>query len=108
MGIGTKASAITVVGLTMGLTYGGGLIIHEARLGHIHERDVFYSLTLMGLCHGLIEDTLLMVMIGGHLSGLLWARLGFAFVAVSLIVRATARLSPGFCDHYLWARPRVS
>ncbi len=27
MGIGTKASALTVVGLTMGLSYGGGMII---------------------------------------------------------------------------------
>ena len=31
IGIGPKASAITVIGLTMGLSYGGGLIINEAR-----------------------------------------------------------------------------
>ncbi|GAF92804.1 unnamed protein product, partial [marine sediment metagenome] len=74
MGIGPKASAITVIGNTMGIAYGGGLIINEARLGHIDKKDVFYSLTLMGLSHSLIEDTLLMVMIGGHLSGLLCAR----------------------------------
>ena len=35
IGIGPKASAITVIGLTMGLSYGGGLIINEAKNGSV-------------------------------------------------------------------------
>ncbi|MBW1817592.1 MAG: hypothetical protein JRJ60_10580, partial [Deltaproteobacteria bacterium] len=66
LGIGHKASAVTVIGLTLGVTYGGGLIIREARSGKLKKEDVFYSLTLMGLSHALIEDTLLMIMVGGH------------------------------------------
>jgi len=106
LGIGTKASAITVIGLTMGISYGGGLIIHEARSGHIHKKDVFYSLTLMGLSHSLVEDTLLMVMAGGHLSGLLWIRLCFSLAVVMLLVRISSRLPQTFCDKYLWGNPR--
>jgi hypothetical protein len=105
LGIGPKASAISVIGLTMGLSYGGGLIIHEARSGRIDKEDVFYSLTLMGLCHSLIEDTLLMVAIGGHFSGLLWARLLFSLTALAFLVKLTNSLTDTFRDKYLWAKP---
>jgi len=106
MGIGPKASAITVIGLTLGISYGGGLIIHEARSGRVHKRDVFYSLTLMGLSHALIEDTLLMFMVGGRLSGVLWARLAFSLLAVTLLVRISTRLPEAFCDRFLWGPPK--
>jgi hypothetical protein len=106
MGIGPKASAITVIGLTMGISYGGGLIIHEARLGGVHKKDVFYSLTLMGLSHALIEDTLLMIMAGGHISGIFWARLAFSLVAITLLVKISSRLPAPFCDRFLWGPPK--
>jgi len=103
IGIGPKASAITVIGLTMGLSYGGGLIIGEAKSGNVGREDVFYSLTLMGLCHSLIEDTLLLLLIGGHLSGILWGRLFFALIAMAVIVRIVRRLPEKFRNTYLWA-----
>lgn len=105
MGIGPKASAITVIGLSLGLAYGGGLIISEAMSGNVDKKDVFYSISLMGIAHSLIEDTLLMVMIGGHFSGILWARLAFSLLAVAMLVRVTKRLSERFCDKYLWCEP---
>ncbi|MES9995661.1 hypothetical protein [Desulfovibrio aminophilus] len=106
MGIGPRAATITIVGLVMGLAYGGGLIIHEAREGQVEGRDVFASLTLMGLCHSLIEDTLLMLLIGAHLSGILWGRLLFSLVATALLVRIGARLSNTAQNRYLWAEAR--
>jgi hypothetical protein len=106
MGIGPKASTIAIIGVTLGISYGGGLIIREARSGRIDKRDVFYALTLMGLAHSLFEDTLLMVMMGGHLSGLLWARALFAVAALLLLVRLTALLPESFCDRWLWGDPR--
>ncbi|HBF42081.1 MAG TPA: hypothetical protein DDW42_00335 [Desulfobacteraceae bacterium] len=106
MGIGPKASTITIIGNTLGISYGGGLIIHEARSGHIDKKDVFYSLTLMGLSHSLFEDTLLMVMIGGHLSGVLWARVAFSFFAVTLLVKVSSRLPQAMCDRFLWGDPK--
>jgi hypothetical protein len=103
IGIGPKASAITVIGLTMGLSYGGGLIIGEARNGKLSKEDVFYSLTFMGLCHSLIEDTLLIVLIGGHLSGVLWGRLIFAVLAMAAIVQIVRRVPEKARTAYLWA-----
>jgi len=103
IGIGPAASGITVAGLTLGVTYGGGLIINEAQSGRVDKRDVFFSLTLMGLCHSLIEDTLLMAMLGAHLSGILWARLLFALAATALLVKCSGRLAPGLADRLLWS-----
>lgn len=102
IGIGPKASAITVIGLTMGLSYGGGLIINEAKSGSIGKEDIFYSLTLMGLCHSLIEDTLLLMLIGGHLSGIFWGRLVFAILAMAGIVQIVRRLPETVQNKYLW------
>ena len=102
MGIGGKASTITIVGLTLGLTLGAGLIIHEVRTGNLDKKDVFYSLTLMGICHSLIEDTMLMMLAGGNLLGLLWSRLVFSFLFIGLLVRVCRRLSSKTCGRYLY------
>ncbi|WP_034603467.1 nucleoside recognition domain-containing protein [Halodesulfovibrio aestuarii] len=87
IGIGKDAATLTVLGLSLGITYGSGLIIHEIKSGSLSKRDVFASLTLMGLAHALIEDTLLMMLIGAHISGTLWTRLLFAIIFVGVMMR---------------------
>ncbi|MEW5722639.1 MAG: nucleoside recognition domain-containing protein [Thermodesulfobacteriota bacterium] len=87
MGIGRPAAVITIIGLTMGIAYGGGLIIHEVRHGHLEKRDVFAAASLMGLSHALIEDTLLMTMLGASPWGILWGRLAFSMVVVAALTR---------------------
>ena len=102
MGIGPRASAITVIGLTLGLSYGGGMIIVESKSGAIGKKDVFYSLTLMGLCHSLIEDTLLLMMVG---RGLLWHFLGKAFVlhdSCGSHCPHCENVAGKFSDRFLW------
>ncbi len=102
LGIGKEAAPLTIVGMTMGLTYGGGLIIRESRSGRVQPKDVFASITLMGLTHSLIEDTLLMVMLGGHLSGILFGRLIFSLLTVALLLRCLPLLSRSFVHRFLF------
>ncbi len=102
LGIGKDATPITIIGMTLGLTYGGGLIIQGARSGTIHRRDVFFSLALMGLSHGLIEDTILMLFLGGHILGLFWGRLLFSLITVYLLVKIVSRFSESTLDRYLF------
>ena len=90
LGIGPNAATITVVGMCMGIIYGSGLIIHEAQQGKLDKHDIFCSITLMGLAHALIEDTLLMMLIGGDLVATLGIRLLFALLVVAAIGRFTA------------------
>ncbi len=93
LGIGPSACTLTIVGMTLGLGYGGGLIIQESVSGRVDRQDVLFSLTLMGLCHSLFEDTLAVSITGAHFSGILWARLIFSLIAVFLLVNVISRLS---------------
>ena len=87
LGIGREATNITVIGMTLGIAYGGGLIIRESRAGKIPPRDIFFSLALMGLFHSVVEDTILMMLLGGSIWGFLVGRMIFAFILVWLMVR---------------------
>jgi hypothetical protein len=104
LGIGERAAPLAIIGMTLGLTYGGGLIIQEARAGHLTRHDVFCALALLGICHSFIEDTLLMVVIGGHLSGTLLWRTLFALLVTFLIARLLRRLPEPLLDRWCFSR----
>ncbi|MFW2367461.1 MAG: hypothetical protein ACN4GW_13675 [Desulforhopalus sp.] len=86
-GMGRHAAPLTVVGMVMGLSYGGALIIRETASGKMDRREVFNSMALMGLCHGLVEDTLIMAAIGGKFSGIFWGRVLFSLIVISMMVK---------------------
>lgn len=87
LGIGREAATVTVVGLCVGITYGSGLIIHEARSGRVGPRDVLFSVSFMGLAHALFEDTMLMALLGASLYGTFWGRLVFALLVLAVLSR---------------------
>ncbi len=93
MGIGAEVTTIAIIGLTLGVVYGGVLIINESKNKDINKRDIFYCLALMGLCHSVIEDTILMIALGSHYSGILIARFILSFIIIWLVVKFTRRLS---------------
>lgn len=86
-GMSHRAAPVTVVGMIMGIAYGGALIIRETTSGTMERRETFNSLALMNLSHGLIEDTLVMMALGGALGGILWGRLLFSLAFVYLLVK---------------------
>ena len=100
--ISETTMTMVLVGMVVGLAYGGGLIIKEAKLGTIDKKDIFSALVLLSLCHSLIEDTLLMVVLGGQLSGLLWGRMLFAFILVYFTVRLVAHVPSTYFDRFLF------
>lgn len=104
VGMSRLAAPVTIIGMTLGLSYGGSLIIQESRSGRLPEKEVFYSLALMGLCHSVIEDTLLLLVIGGHLSGILWSRIVFSFVVVLLLVRLVRWMPDWAFQRYCYRR----
>lgn len=93
IGVGKEAIPITIIGLTLGVTYGGAMIVDESKSGIIKNRDIFYSLVMMGLCHSIIEDTILMLGLGGHISGILILRFIFSFLITFLIVLFTRKIN---------------
>ena len=101
LGMSRDAAPVTIIGMTLGLSYGGGLIIQEAQSGRLSKRDLFASVTLMGLCHSIIEDTLLVMILGAHLSGIFWGRLVFSLLVVFLLVRLINRIPEHLFERYL-------
>ncbi len=91
MGINKEVIPMTVIGLSLGILYGGALIIKETKEKNIPKMDVFYSFVLMGLCHSLIEDSLLMISMGAHWSMIFIFRMLFALIITYLLVQ-TAKL----------------
>lgn len=92
-GIKGEASHLTAIGLFLGISYGAGLLIREARSGAISPRQIFLSCIFMGFAHSVIEDTLLMVSLGADIYSILIGRVVFAVVATAAIAAVLYRLS---------------
>ena len=101
MGIGREATSITIIGVTLGLAFGGGLLIKESREGHLSKEDVFASMSLLALCHSMIEDTLLVMVLGADIGGVLWARLVFALVFIAVLTRLVRHCPESFWQRHL-------
>lgn len=86
-GMSTQAAPITVVGMILGIGYGGALIIRETAKGILSRKDIMNAMAFMALCHGLLEDTLLMVAMGGNVTGLFWGRIVFTLIVTYLFVK---------------------
>jgi hypothetical protein len=93
LGLSEKTTSITIVGITLGLTYGGGLLINEANKGELSKMDVFGSISLLAIGHSLIEDTLLIMLLGADLSGILYARILFSVILIAVIIHSVKSLN---------------
>ena len=111
LGISQTMLPLTIIGLSMGIAYGGGLIIEEVKNPKVKAKDIFYAMTLMGLFHSIFEDTILMLSMGGHWSGVIVFRFVFAFAITFIIMRLTQNMpeekfnklfmTKQFCKHKL-------
>lgn len=101
MGISPTVTPITIVGLLLGLLYGGALIISEVNKHDLDRMEVFYAMVFMGLCHSVIEDSLLLIAVGAHYSGVFVFRFLFAIIITFLLVKLIKRLPPDFSKKIL-------
>ena len=86
-GISESAMNIIIVGMTIGLQFGGGILIKEVNSGKIDKQSVFLSVMLINLIHAIFEDTLLMLAVGGHYSGVVFARIIFGLLISLLMLK---------------------
>jgi len=100
-GMSKKAAPLTIIGTTLGISYGGGIIIDEAQSGKLSKKDAFLSVSLMGLSHSLIEDTILMMTLGASLIGILFGRVLFSFIAMIILINIIKRISEKTFHRYL-------
>jgi hypothetical protein len=100
-GISDSAMNIIIVGMTMGLQFGGGILIKEVNSGKIDKQSVFLSILMVNLVHAIFEDTLLMLAVGGHYSGVVFARIIFCLVISLLMFKIYKRYNL-FFEKYIF------
>ena len=57
---------------------------------------------LLNLLHSLIEDTLLILLIGADFNTIFWGRLTFSVLIIAALAAVVRNLSPIFCERYLY------
>ncbi len=88
-GISGKGLVPLVTGIIIGLTYGAGVIIHSIRSTDITKREASLILFYLSICHAIIEDTLIFVVIGANGLILVTAR----FFLATVLTYAAYRLN---------------
>lgn len=86
-GLDARAAPVTTVGVLLGLTYGGALIIEESEKQQFDERTRFLALAWLSLSHALIEDTVLLLAIGANLWIVLVGRVAVTLVLIAALAR---------------------
>lgn len=88
-GLTPNVAPVTTVGVLLGLTYGGALIIEASRTQKLDKRTRLLSLSWLSLSHSLIEDTLLLMALGANI----WVVLVGRLIITLLVVMAMAWLT---------------
>ncbi|MDC0228025.1 nucleoside recognition domain-containing protein [Alphaproteobacteria bacterium] len=101
LGVGEKASTIAVVGVTLGIGFGAGLLIKEVKTGKLHYKDVFGVLVLVGMLHSIIEDTAVVSLIGSNIIITLFLRAVLTLCIVYIFMRLGANLTKEFWQKHL-------
>lgn len=87
MGIRRELAPITTVGLLMGLTFGGGMLIERSKSGQITKRELFLTLSFLSIFHGVIDDTLLMMALGSDIWVILVGRGLFSVIFIAVLAK---------------------
>ena len=102
-GISESAMNIIIIGMTIGLQFGGGILIKEVNSGKIDKQSVFLSILMINLVHAIVEDTLLMLAVGGHFSGVIFARIIFGLL-ISLLMLKIYQIFNLFFEKYIFSK----
>jgi len=88
--LSNNAAYPLLAGLFLGIIFGSGVILSFARDGSLTKRDLMLVLVFLGICHSIIEDTVVFIALGANGWVLIGARFllaALAAFAVSLLMR---------------------
>ncbi|AEA33283.1 nucleoside recognition domain-containing protein [Hippea maritima] len=80
LGFSKQASISMLTGIFLGITYGSGILLSQSDKGKLTKIDILLSAVYLSMCHAVIEDTLVFVVIGGN---------GFYILITRLIIATT-------------------
>jgi len=83
-----------LAGLFLGIVFGSGVIISYANDGTLTKRDLILVLVFLGICHSIIEDTLIFAALGANW----WVLISCRFVLAALATFAVSFVLPSKPD----------
>lgn len=83
-----------LAGLFLGIVFGSGVIISCANDGTLTKRDLILVLVFLGICHSIIEDTLIFAALGANW----WVLISCRFVLAALAAFAVSLVLPSSPD----------
>jgi hypothetical protein len=83
-----------LAGLFLGIVFGSGVIISFANNGTLTKRDLIIVLVFLGICHSIIEDTLIFAALGANW----WVLISCRFVLAALAAYAVSFMLPARLD----------
>lgn len=88
-GLDAQVAPVTTVGVLLGLSYGGALIIEESTRQEFSTRTRFLALSWLSLSHSLIEDTALLLALGADIWVVLLGRVLVTLAIIAFLARIT-------------------
>jgi Fe2+ transport system protein B len=85
LNLSNRAAFPLLAGFFLGIVIGSGVIIAFARDGSLTKRDLMLVLVFLGICHSIIEDTMIFTALGANWWVLISARLLLAAFAAFLV-----------------------
>ena len=79
-----------LAGLFLGIVFGSGVIISFANDGTLTKRDLIIVLVFLGICHSVVEDTLIFAALGANW----WVLITCRFVLAALAALAVSLVLP--------------
>lgn len=81
-GVPGETAFLWLIGNTLGLAYGGGVMMEEFNEGKVSKDDCRILNVHLSMCHSLVEDSMIFAALGISIFWIIFPRLLFAFVAV--------------------------
>ncbi len=79
--LSNKAAFPVLAGLLLGIVFGSAVIISSAKEGILTKRDLVLVLVFLGVCHSVIEDSVIFISLGANAWILIFTRFFMALLA---------------------------
>ncbi len=80
LGVSKEGALPFLVGLFFGITYGAGVIIPASKDGKLTKKEILLITIFLSVCHALVEDTMIFVVLGANGIILVLGRLAIGIV----------------------------
>mgnify|MGYP001042933055 CR=1 FL=1 len=91
IGLSPAATFPLIVGTIFGLAYGAGLIIEYVEQGLLSKEENYLLNVFLSICHALVEDTLLFLVIGANFGVIVGVRVVVAILLTRLFAYLLSR-----------------